>query len=74
MDHFTFNNTARIIFGKGSVWQIGRVIKEAGVRRVLLVAGGGFMKITGSLTPFSRMRKPRNFLQIPLLTPCRARL
>ena len=41
MDNFTFHNPTRIIFGKDAVGQTGGVIKEAGVKSVLLVAGGG---------------------------------
>jgi alcohol dehydrogenase YqhD (iron-dependent ADH family) len=47
MDNFTFYNPTRIIFGKDTVGQIGGVIKEAGLRRVLLVAGGGSIKKNG---------------------------
>lgn len=47
MDNFTFHNPTRIIFGKETVGQIGPVIQEAGVRRVLLVAGGGSIKTNG---------------------------
>ena len=47
MDNFTFYNPTRIIFGKESVGQIGGVIKEAGVKRPLLVAGGGSIKKNG---------------------------
>ena len=47
MDSFTFYNPTRIIFGKETVGQIGGVIKEAGLSRVLLVAGGGSIKKNG---------------------------
>ena len=47
MDNFTFHNPTRIIFGKGAVGQIGGVMKEAGVKRVLLVAGGGSIRKNG---------------------------
>ncbi len=47
MDNFTFYNPTRIIFGKETVGQIGGVIKEAGLSRVLLVAGGGSIKKNG---------------------------
>ena len=47
MDNFTFYNPTRIIFGKDTVRQIGGVIKEAGCRRILLVAGGGSIKKNG---------------------------
>jgi len=47
MDNFTFYNPTRIIFGKETVGQIGGVIKEAGLQRVLVVAGGGSIKAYG---------------------------
>ena len=47
MDNFTFHNPTRIIFGKDAVGQIGGVIKEAGCKRVLLVAGGGSIRKNG---------------------------
>ncbi len=47
MDNFVFHNPTRIIFGKDTVGQIGGVIKAAGVKRVLLVAGGGSIKKNG---------------------------
>jgi alcohol dehydrogenase YqhD (iron-dependent ADH family) len=47
MDNFIFYNPTRIIFGKETIGQIGGVIKEAGWRRVLLVAGGGSIKKNG---------------------------
>jgi alcohol dehydrogenase len=37
MDNFTFHNPTRIIFGKDTLGQIGGVIKESGLRRLLLV-------------------------------------
>jgi alcohol dehydrogenase YqhD (iron-dependent ADH family) len=47
MENFTLHNPVRIIFGKGTVGQIGGVMKEAGVKRLLLVAGGGSIKKNG---------------------------
>jgi alcohol dehydrogenase len=47
MDDFTFHNPTRIIFGKDTVGKVGGVIKESGVKRVLLVAGGGSIKKNG---------------------------
>jgi alcohol dehydrogenase YqhD (iron-dependent ADH family) len=38
MDSFTFYNPTRIIFGKETVGQIGGVIKEASLSRVLGVS------------------------------------
>ena len=54
MDNFTFYNPTRIIFGKETVGQIGGVIREAGCRRLLLVAGGGSIKKNGVYDSVSR--------------------
>jgi alcohol dehydrogenase len=57
MDNFTFYNPTRIIFGKDAVGQIGGVIKEAGVKRVLLVAGGGSIRKNGVYDTVARSLK-----------------
>jgi alcohol dehydrogenase YqhD (iron-dependent ADH family) len=57
MENFTFYNPTRIIFGKDTVGQIGGVIKEAGLRRVLLVAGGGSIQKNGVYDSVSRSLK-----------------
>jgi alcohol dehydrogenase YqhD (iron-dependent ADH family) len=57
MDNFVFHNPVRIIFGKETVGQVGGVIKEAGVKRVLLVAGGGSIKKNGVYDSVARSLK-----------------
>ena len=57
MENFTFHNPTRIIFGKDAVGQIGGVIKEAGFRRVLLVAGGGSIRKNGVYDTVARSLK-----------------
>ena len=57
LDNFTFHNPTRIIFGKESVGQIGGVIKEAGVKRLLLVAGGGSIRKNGVYDTVARSLK-----------------
>jgi hypothetical protein len=47
LDNFIFYNPTRIIFGKDTVGQIGGVVKEAGGKRLLLVAGGGSIEDNG---------------------------
>ena len=46
MNNFTFQNTTKIIFGKGTEGQVGHELKKHG-KRVLLVYGGGSIKKTG---------------------------
>jgi alcohol dehydrogenase YqhD (iron-dependent ADH family) len=44
---FNLANPTRIIFGENSIEQIGGAIAESGVKKVLLVAGGGSIKKNG---------------------------
>lgn len=46
MNNFTFHNPTKIIFGQGTVQQLGENVKPYG-KRVLLVYGGGSIKRTG---------------------------
>jgi len=57
MDNFTFHNPTRIIFGKDASGQSGGVIKAAGVKRVLLVAGGGSIRKNGVYDNVARSLK-----------------
>lgn len=47
MINFTFQNPAKIIFGKGTINQVAREIVSCGGTKVLLVAGGGSIKKNG---------------------------
>lgn len=47
MQNFTFQNPTKLIFGKGTMAQLGTELKAGGVRKVLLVAGGGSIKANG---------------------------
>ncbi len=44
MENFTFYNPVRVLFGEATIPQIGRELKNAGIKRVLLLAGGGSIK------------------------------
>jgi|HigsolmetaGSP11D_1036233.scaffolds.fasta_scaffold00569_15 hypothetical protein len=46
MENFTFQNPTKIVFGRGTVDQLGALVKPYGTR-VLLVYGGGSIKRTG---------------------------
>lgn len=41
MNNFNFYNPTRIIFGRDTIGKIGREIKFRGIKKVLLLAGGG---------------------------------
>jgi NADP-dependent alcohol dehydrogenase len=45
MDNFTFHNPTKIIFGRGSITELGTCIPRE--RRVLLTYGGGSIKANG---------------------------
>lgn len=47
MQNFTFNNPTKLIFGQGTIQKIGNEIRSSGIRRVLLLAGGGSIKTNG---------------------------
>ncbi len=47
MKNFTFYNPTKIVFGKGTIGTIGKEIKSRGLRRVLLLAGGGSIRKNG---------------------------
>lgn len=47
MNNFVFHNPTKIIFGKGTISEIGKEIKTAGIKKVLLVYGGGSIKKNG---------------------------
>jgi alcohol dehydrogenase YqhD (iron-dependent ADH family) len=47
MQNFIYHNPVKIIFGKGTIKQIGKEIQANGINRVLLLAGGGSIKENG---------------------------
>lgn len=47
MFDFTFHNPTKIIFGRGKETEIGKVLAEAGIKKVLLVYGRNSIKRSG---------------------------
>ncbi len=47
MQNFVFYNPTKLIFGKGVIPKIGSEINKFGIRKVLLLAGGGSIKKNG---------------------------
>lgn len=47
MNNFSYYNPTKIIFGKGTISTIGKEINSAGLKKVLLIAGGGSIKKNG---------------------------
>ena len=47
MKDFEFYNPGKIIFGQGKITQLGLELNQAGIRKVILVAGGGSIKENG---------------------------
>ncbi len=41
MKNFVYQNPTKIIFGEGTINQIGKEIKESGINKVLMIYGGG---------------------------------
>ncbi|VGO19875.1 iron-containing alcohol dehydrogenase [Pontiella sulfatireligans] len=47
MNDFVYENPTKILFGRGVIDQLGGELKRLGVRKVLLVYGGGSIKANG---------------------------
>ncbi|PLV58306.1 iron-containing alcohol dehydrogenase [Thermotoga sp. KOL6] len=47
MENFVFHNPTKLIFGKGTIHQIGEELKQAGIGKVLFLYGGGSIKRNG---------------------------
>jgi len=47
MENFIYNNPTKIIFGKETIQQIGAEISGYGIKKVLILAGGGSIKQNG---------------------------
>ena len=45
MQDFDFHNRTKLIFGEGTIDRIGKEIHEERITKVLLVAGGGSIRI-----------------------------
>lgn len=41
MKNFVYKNPTKIIFGEGTISKIGKEIKESGIKKVLIIYGGG---------------------------------
>ena len=47
MENFVFQNPTKLVFGKGTVEKIGEYLKKDGIKKVLLLYGGGSIKKNG---------------------------
>lgn len=47
MENFTFYNPTKLIFGKGTIANIGKEIRKEGLTKVLILAGSGSIKKNG---------------------------
>src|SRR5450756_2812009 len=47
MHSFEFCNPTRVIFGRGTVQQVGLAVAREGAHKVLLIAGGGSIRENG---------------------------
>lgn len=47
MEAFSFHNPTRVHFGTGMIDKLGEELQAAGVRRILLIAGGGSIRRNG---------------------------
>jgi len=47
VENFVFHNPTKLIFGKGTISKIGEEIKSFGIKKVLMLYGGGSIKRNG---------------------------
>ncbi|MDD5216634.1 MAG: iron-containing alcohol dehydrogenase [Candidatus Omnitrophica bacterium] len=47
MQNFTFHNPTKLIFGKGTIGEIGPKLRGASFKKVFMIAGGGSIQKTG---------------------------
>ncbi len=47
MQNFDFQNPTKILFGKNTIPRLGTEVKDGGLNKVLLIAGGGSIKKNG---------------------------
>lgn len=57
MQNFVFYNPTKVIFGKGTIPKIGFEINKLGLKKVLLLAGGGSIKRNGVYEQVSKSLK-----------------
>ncbi len=57
MQNFVFYNSTKVIFGKGTIPKIGFEINKFGLKKVLLLAGGGSIKRNGVYEQVSKSLK-----------------
>ena len=50
MESFSFYNPTRIDFGVGSIRKLGMDMQKAGIKKCLMIAGGGSIKKNGVYT------------------------
>jgi len=47
MENFVFHNPTKLVFGKDTVEKIGEELKKSGIKKVLMIYGGGSIKKNG---------------------------
>jgi alcohol dehydrogenase YqhD (iron-dependent ADH family) len=50
MEAFSFHNPTKILFGANQILPLGQEMKQDGISKCLLIAGGGSLKINGAYT------------------------
>lgn len=62
MFQFTYHTPTKVVFGKGTRQQTGRLVKETGCRRVLIHYGGGSARRSGLLAQIRASLESGEFL------------
>lgn len=71
MENFKFYNPTKVIFGKDTIRQIGEQIVSFNIKKVLLLYGGGSIKINGVYSSVVSSLKQNNieFVELPGVQP-----
>ena len=71
MENFTYFTPTKVVFGKGTESEIGRLVKEQGCRKVLVHYGGGSAERSGLLGRIYRSLKEEgiDFISLGSVVP-----
>jgi NADP-dependent alcohol dehydrogenase len=67
MENFTYHNPVKIVFGKGSIAELPRLLPPR--KRILLTYGGGSIKSNGVFDQVKRALKARNVVEFGGIEP-----
>lgn len=69
MENFTYYNPVKIIFGKGEIDNVGKVIESYGYKKILFTYGGGSIKKNGIYDRVINQLKKFDFIEFGGIQP-----